>query len=184
VQISISSIRDRHGAALPFEFSLPPESLNELPGDVRALADLEVRGEVTNTGESMLVRAEVRGRFATTCSRCLQEAETAVDFTIRERFRRHDGQRSDAQDPLAGDEQDDDVSYYLGDRIDLGEVVREHVALQLPMKPVCRDDCRGLCPQCGANWNEGTCDCRPDDVDPRLAVLRSWKAEESTSEQF
>ena len=85
---------------------------------------------------------------------------------------------------MAGDEQDDDVSYYLGDRIDLGEVVREHVALQLPMKPVCRDDCRGLCPQCGANWNEGTCDCRPDDMDPRLAVLRSWKAEESTSEQF
>lgn len=155
--------------------------MTELPGDVRALSDLEVRGEVTNTGESMLVRAEVRGTFETTCSRCLQAAETIVETTLRERFQRQEA--TDADDAeLSLDDDQDDVSFYRGDRIDLGEVVREHVALQLPMKPVCRDDCLGLCPQCGTNLNEDTCDCRHDDVDPRLAVLRAWKGDQSTSE--
>lgn len=181
MQISISSIKDRHGAALPFEFSIPPDSLTELPTDVRAVSDLEVRGEVTNTGESMLVRADVRGRFAMTCSRCLQTAETVVDMTVRERFRREEEPRDESEEAEL-DEEEADVSYYRGERIDLGEVVREHVALQLPMKPVCREDCRGLCPQCGANWNEEKCDCRQDDVDPRLAVLKSLLADQSPSE--
>lgn len=183
MQISISSIRDRRGASLPFEFSLPPASLKELPGDVRALTDLEVRGEVTNTGEFMLVRAEVRGRFLTACSRCLQPAEAVVDAEIRERFRRMDQRRLEEDDPFADAEEDDDVSWFRGDRIDIGEVVREHVALHLPMKPVCREDCRGLCPRCGVNWNTDTCDCTTDDVDPRLAALKAWKPEGSAGEQ-
>lgn len=181
MQISISSIRDRHGAALPFEFSIPPASLKELPGDVRALTDLRVRGAVTNTGESMLVEADVHGQFDMSCSRCLQSAKTTVETTIRERFRRTGADSPDHAD-AAVDDEEDDVTYYQGDRIDLGEVVREHVALQLPMKPVCRDDCRGLCPQCGTNLNADTCDCRQDDVDPRLAVLRAWRDDKSTSE--
>lgn len=179
MQISISSIRDRHGAALPFEFSVPPASLHEMPGDGRALTELHVRGNVTNTGESMLVKADVNGEFELTCSRCLQPATVAVDVSIRERFRR---EGPDGPPEADGDEDEDDVSYYKGDRIDLGEVVREHVALQLPMKPVCRDDCRGLCVQCGTNLNTDRCDCRYDDVDPRLAVLRALQADRPSSE--
>lgn len=155
--------------------------MTELPRDVRAVSELDVRGEVTNTGESMFVRAEIEGTFETTCSRCLQSAETTVQTTLRERFRRRDTLEADDAELSLG-EDEDDVSFYRGDRIDLGEVVREHVALQLPMKPVCRDDCRGLCPQCGTNWNENTCDCRQDDVDPRLAVLRDWQGDGSPSE--
>ena len=56
--------------------------------------------------------------------------------------------------------------------LDLTEVVRQNILLAIPPYPVCRSQCAGLCPQCGQNWNEGTCDCTDDQVDPRLQVLK------------
>jgi uncharacterized protein len=66
------------------------------------------------------------------------------------------------------------VGYYEGDRLDLGEVVREQVLLGLPLKPLCREDCHGLCPRCGKNRNAGACGCKPEEEagDPRLEPLR------------
>jgi len=72
-------------------------------------------------------------------------------------------------------EDDLETSYYSDDQIDLGELMREQFYLALPMKPLCRDDCRGLCPQCGTNLNAGTCDCSPVWEDPRLAALKAIK---------
>ena len=66
------------------------------------------------------------------------------------------------------------VGYYEGDRLDLGEVVREQILLALPLKPLCREDCRGLCPACGQNRNLVPCGCPPPEEpgDPRLEPLR------------
>lgn len=175
MQISISSIRDQQGASLPFEFTLPGADLQQLPGGIRSVSDVYVEGSITNTGESMLVKARAEGRFQMECSRCLQPVQTNFVASIQERFRRGDPTLHEQPDADAPPEEDD-VSYYEGERIELGETVRETIALQLPMKPVCRPDCRGLCSSCGTNLNEQTCDCRDDAVDPRLEVLREWKA--------
>jgi uncharacterized protein len=66
------------------------------------------------------------------------------------------------------------VGYYEADQLDLGEVVREQVLLALPLKPLCREDCRGLCPTCGRNRNQFPCGCPPPEEpgDPRLVPLR------------
>ena len=66
------------------------------------------------------------------------------------------------------------VGYYEGDRLDLGEVIREQVLLGLPLKPLCREDCQGLCPRCGKNRNAGPCGCTPEEEagDARLEPLR------------
>jgi uncharacterized protein len=68
--------------------------------------------------------------------------------------------------------EDVDIGYYRDDQIDLIELLREQFYLALPMKPLCREDCRGLCPQCGVNRNTGTCECAPGWDDPRLAPLK------------
>jgi uncharacterized protein len=70
---------------------------------------------------------------------------------------------------------DDDltIEFYRDETIDVGALVREQCYLALPMKPLCRPDCQGLCPQCGANLNETTCSCDQTWVDPRLAVLKA-----------
>jgi uncharacterized protein len=74
--------------------------------------------------------------------------------------------------------QDEDVetSYYRDDQIDLNELMREQFYLALPMKPLCQEDCQGLCAQCGTNLNTGTCECHPEWVDPRLAALKELKS--------
>ncbi len=69
--------------------------------------------------------------------------------------------------------EDDDLStaFYEDNVIDLGQLMQEQCYLAVPMKPLCREDCRGLCSECGTNLNSGSCECRQTWVDPRLAVL-------------
>ncbi len=64
---------------------------------------------------------------------------------------------------------------YQDDVIDLAPLVLEQVVLQIPIKPLCREDCKGLCPRCGANLNETTCDCETEVVDQRFAILNKFK---------
>jgi len=72
---------------------------------------------------------------------------------------------------------DDDLStaYYEGDAIDLDQLIREQLYLALPMKPLCTETCRGLCPLCGINLNRSACACERTWDDPRLAVLKALK---------
>jgi uncharacterized protein len=67
------------------------------------------------------------------------------------------------------------VSYYEGDGLDLADVVREQVLLALPMQKLCRPDCQGICPVCGVNRNETTCQCKLQQVDERWAALKNLK---------
>jgi uncharacterized protein len=64
------------------------------------------------------------------------------------------------------------VSFYRDERIDLSQMAREQIVLALPMKPLCKPDCRGLCAGCGANRNRESCDCAPEDFDPRWTPLK------------
>jgi uncharacterized protein len=117
------------------------------------------------------------GRVRTTlelpCSRCVEPFKLAVDssFALRYLPRSHnvgEGEREVEEDDLS-------TSFYEDETIDLGQLMREQFYLSLPMKPLCREACSGLCPQCGTNLNRGTCDCRRDWEDPRLAALKALK---------
>lgn len=72
-------------------------------------------------------------------------------------------------------EEDLDIAYYQGEEIDLSPLVDEQILLALPTRPLCSEECRGLCPQCGANRNLETCSCKPESGDPRFAILRQLK---------
>jgi uncharacterized protein len=65
------------------------------------------------------------------------------------------------------------VTFYRDEQIDLNELLREQFYLTLPMKPLCSEDCKGICPQCGTNRNTAPCDCSPQWEDPRLAGLKT-----------
>jgi uncharacterized protein len=119
------------------------------------------------------------GRAATTleltCGRCLEPFRLPLDAAFDLRYVPHaqnvgDGERSVEEDDLG-------TAYYRDDVIDLGELLREQFYLALPMKPLCNEECRGLCPQCGTNLNRATCDCTREWQDPRLAVLKAFLKE-------
>ena len=102
------------------------------------------------------------------CSRCLQDARLHVDREMEASFLKalEDAEEGEAE----LDEGDLDTDYYSGDSIDLRAVLTEQVLLDLPMKILCSDDCKGLCSQCGADLNGDDCGCEPP-VDPRLSPL-------------
>jgi uncharacterized protein len=79
-----------------------------------------------------------------------------------------DGEREIEEDDLT-------TAFYENDEIDLGHLMHEQFVLSLPMKPLCEEACKGLCPECGTNLNRGTCDCKPLWEDPRLAALRELR---------
>ncbi len=118
------------------------------------------------------------GRVATTlecdCGRCLEPFTVPVDAGFDLLFLPVETYVG----APAGEVREDDlgVTYYRDETIDLGGLMREQFFLSVPMKPLCRLECQGLCPVCGVNRNRETCSCRVEWVDPRLEPLRKLKS--------
>jgi len=115
------------------------------------------------------------------CGRCLDPLTVPVDAPFDLMYLpagesivqvRGGGNADDDGTEVAED--DLGVSFYKDEVIDLGELMREQFILALPMKPLCRDECAGLCPVCGVNRNRDTCGCRTEWTDPRMDALRRF----------
>ena len=107
------------------------------------------------------------------CGRCLEPYTAPVDQAFDLRYHPRTLNTGEGEREL----EDDDLTtaFYENDEIDLGHLMQEQFYLSLPMKPLCRDDCKGLCVVCGTNLNLETCGCKRDWEDPRLAALKKLK---------
>lgn len=106
------------------------------------------------------------------CARCLEPYPTDVGVEIDLLYVPATENRGETESQV--EESDLSTGYYRDDRIDLGQLVREQFQLVLPMKPLCRDECRGLCVVCGGNRNVTVCECDETWKDPRFAGLKHW----------
>ena len=118
----------------------------------------------------------VRTELELPCSRCLEPFRLPVDMAFDQRYLPQTEASAEQESEVGED--DLETSFYRDEPIDLKELLREQFYLALPMKPLCREECKGLCPQCGTNLNTGTCDCAPAWEDSRLAALRQLKTRE------
>lgn len=116
-----------------------------------------VRADVTRNGARVFVHGTVRGRFFVPCGRCLEPAALTVDASISTTFVPPLAPLPEAEHEMV--EEDPDTQSYTGEEIDLGPVVRDEILLAVPIAPLCRPDCKGLCPRCGANLNDKPCGC-------------------------
>jgi len=151
------------------------------PGEVgqdgeayRVIEPVQVDVQIQKDKERFRLAGTVRTRLELSCSRCLEPFTLPIDSAFDLQYLPMEADEGHADDREVGDE-DLDASVYRDDQIDLNELLREQIYLALPMKPLCRDDCAGLCPQCGTNRNTGTCACAPQWEDPRLAPLKRLK---------
>lgn len=121
-----------------------------------------LRGQVslTRTPQGLYAQGLLRAKVDQTCARCLIDIEQPVASRLGELFH-YPPEGAPPDSPVVSDD------HY----IDLTPIVREEFILSIPLQPLCRPDCKGLCPQCGANWNEGPCDCPSEAPDPRWAGL-------------
>jgi len=184
------------------KFSLSGEPPEPEPLDGVALGAIRVEGRALWTGETVLVEGRARARAELVCGRCLGKYQTQITGAFAREFRPDAGpvsaghsdagarrRRAAARDfdaeETAERAEEDGVEAPLplvGDEVDLTLPAWEALVLELPMKPVCREDCRGLCPVCGTNLNERECGCRVEEADPRLEALKKLLEAKERSE--
>ena len=114
----------------------------------------------------------VKGSIAMECSRCLERFSQPIDLKFDEVYRLQEGP-APAKPPASSEVLEDDSYVVYEGILDLNPALNDAIMLSVPMKPLCREDCKGLCVSCGVNLNAEDCDCVPEELDPRLEVLRS-----------
>ncbi|MBD2846127.1 DUF177 domain-containing protein [Paenibacillus sp. IB182496] len=148
-----------------FEQSLPVDKLFAGNREVREAGPLQVRLTARPEDKVAVVEGDFACELEMACSRCLEPARVRIEAPFEEHFRQ-------GSPPANEDEQDADVEYAPDGKVNLVPYVEEALLLHLPFVPLCSDNCKGLCPQCGHNLNEGECGCSRERIDPRLAGLK------------
>jgi len=122
-------------------------------------------------GDTVFVRGDLSARVPLTCGRCLEPYTVTVHPQVDARFVPGPATRGEERE-LGADDLETDV--YQHGELDLNALLETETDLALPMKPLCREDCQGLCPVCGGNRNVTACACETRAPDPRWASLRGW----------
>jgi len=136
--------------------------LNDYEG-YRSAGDIHSIAHFTKTNHQILMQANMQGEIIGVCSRCLEDAPIHIDtnFTIiflPDNQKRH--YTEDEEVEVTSEELD--VEYYKGNKFNVDYLFREELILSIPYSPICRDDCKGLCPECGGNLNRGECICKKE----------------------
>ena len=127
------------------------------------------RPRLYRLGDRIEIRGPVRARVRQVCGRCLETMTSDVDAEVR-----IFAEPPDSRDPREREEvREDDLGivYHDGQSVDLTDEIRQVLLVEVPWHPICRPDCRGLCPHCGANRNGDACACAEDPIDPRWRAL-------------
>jgi uncharacterized protein len=160
-------------SVLPFEFSIQPSEINLDEETAELNGVVEVEGEL----KKGIVQTDVSGKISAPllleCTRCLNAIEQNLEFSFEAAFVGPE-HYSDAKE-VGLSEADLSVSLLEDEKIDLKELAREQILLNLPEQIFCTEDCKGLCDKCGANRNLINCNCEEKEIDPRWAALKNLK---------
>lgn len=157
--LELQNLFQNSGEQLPFDTEFDWRQV-DWNGSEPFVSPVHVEGLFRNEAGVVSVDMHVTFHFLAPCDRCMAEVDRAYDFHFKHLLADH-----------LNDEENDDFLLVEDMHFDLERFVQEDVFLALPTKFLCREDCKGLCPQCGKNLNEGSCSCQKP-IDPRLEVLR------------
>jgi uncharacterized protein len=138
------------------------------------LGKIDVACSVTRVKETVFIEGRVATTVGAPCCRCLEMTRLPVDASFKYTFCPTPADPKEEWELTA---EDLDYAYYEEDAIDLDSLIFEQIMLQIPVKPLCGESCRGLCPHCGINLNTASCGCRTETFDERLAALKRFKVQ-------
>ena len=168
LEVDIDDIDPDNGLALqaekPFDFYFSE-------GDgVNGVGNVTVELTLTKAGEDIYVSGRAEGTVKLQCSRCLVEYEMALAPSIEAPFFPHAAESAESEE-----EDDGEVNYHDGEKLDVFPLLHDNLLLAIPFKPLCKEECKGLCPKCGADMNTAPCGCELKEPDARLAALQKLK---------
>lgn len=160
MKINVSKILKNQDSSMEFDGEVRLKDFVYMGSNIHIGLPVKVKALITNLEDHLYMKGNLKAELMPECSRCLQTFKYKMDVDFEEELSNKDAE-----------EDRGDVLYFEGDFVDLTEIIENNILLSLPMKFLCRKDCKGLCPHCGANLNLGKCKCTNKEIDPRLSVL-------------
>lgn len=160
----LSSVLNNEGAELRFSKAMAIGDVTDGLG-ITFPENVQVDGTIVCRSDVLELTAHMEGTFVTNCARCLKELTCPLSVDFSETLVQETEEIPDR----------DSVVVFEGTSVDLSELVLSNLLLNLSYKYLCKEDCRGICPKCGADLNEKTCDCAEDEIDPRWEMLKNFK---------
>lgn len=159
--LNLRDVLASENLAVPFDYTVD-FSGEEVNYEFPFQTPVRVRGELANKADVFYLTAAVTAQLDTHCARCgvpvRREKDLDISLVIAQ--------------SVSNDEGSDDIYVVDGESFELDDIIREELILNMDMVVLCREDCKGLCPKCGHNLNEGECGCDRTETDPRLAKLK------------
>jgi uncharacterized protein len=172
MRIEVENLKEQ-GEAFSHSYAPGEVELEEEEG-ARLVSAAEVTGNASKKGEEVRVRGKIVTEVELLCDRCAAPRRTPLEVEFDARFIPR-AVAADETDNVELLPEDLGLAAYEGDAVDVDELVREQIMLALPLRNLCREDCKGLCPNCGADLNAGPCSCEQKEIDPRWSALADWK---------
>ena len=176
--IDISNLQMQPDQSRKYEISSVLESIPYAGDQLVFDSPLIVNVVVSSAGSVIVVEGEVKADVILACARCLSPFKFHIETEVKGEFH-HEKNTASAESFINSE---DDIYFFSGDNIDLSDMIAESIVLSLPMKGICSESCKGLCPICGVNLNDKQCSCQENKIDPRLEVLKKFFVESSGKE--
>lgn len=162
MRVNISNIAKTHGASLEIKFNEVVPGLEALDEGYIFDSPVNLEGRLANFGGMLKLKGVLNTLYTAKCFRCLKSMQCKIDVEINEDF---------IESEKAGV---DEAYTYEGNFLELDKAVKDNIILNLPVRQLCTEDCKGLCPQCGCDLNENKCECKDENINPQMEVLKNF----------
>lgn len=163
IQLDITSIKNTPGEVQNVEQFFSLGEIKSQHGLITFDSPVMLKGTLSNEAGILVLSGYLQGDVSVLCGRCLEPFKLTINTEIDEFY---------YSELINGEEPGEEWVKFKGNKLDVsGELIKSILA-DLPMKILCSQDCKGLCPICGINRNQGKCSCANDDIDPRLELLK------------
>ena len=159
---------ERGGGSFSREYA--PEDLRFDDQDLRLVEPVRVAGRIRRKNDEVELHGRLVTKMAVACGRCLKSVELPIEVDFTERFTPAVAWKNEEQHELQSE--DLDLAVFDGEGIELDDLVKEEIVLAMPGHTLCREECKGLCPNCGTDLNEISCDCATKQIDSRWEKLK------------
>ena len=168
-------LKDLAHDKISFEASFQPGVVEFGLENARQIGSLDCSATAERAGEEIRINGSLNTTVEQMCSRCLEPARVGITKAFDLFFRERDEAMFDEDEEVELDEEETRTAFFTGTKLAMGDILREQVLLALPMKALCRVDCKGLCPTCGTNLNSGSCNCPKEEFAPHMDSLLEIK---------
>ncbi|MGO1469336.1 MAG: YceD family protein [Tissierella sp.] len=166
MSINLSNLFSTDENIYYFEDEIINSDVNIDLKDFEILHPIKYKGQISKINREYIIDLQIYYTFKTNCDRCLSSTIKNVESSLYGKLENYK--------KIQDEDEEDDVIYYDNDVLDIEKYVLMEVLSSLPMKTLCKETCKGLCPICGTDLNEESCDCVVENIDPRLEKLKDF----------